>query len=224
MGKKSIDPYVRAQVVALHDAGLNQKYKQLGRFDDLKHTERPKKLSGREIRHLKRLVKGDSHLSASKIASDLNTSLPKPIKTRTVRRYLKHLGFEYVVKIKKQWLSARRRQKCIAWYKQYLNWTKYDWGKVIFSDESTIYVLKRKNQCKIWRMDKKKLLPECLQQTNTGDGGNVGIWGGISGFGTTIAKICTENMNGQLYCNILQLQTELKRFVAKFPKKTKMIY
>ena len=57
MRKKSIHPYVWAQVVALHDAALNQiqiskqlkvsrccvensitKYKQLGRFDDLKHT------------------------------------------------------------------------------------------------------------------------------------------------------------------------------------------
>ncbi|CAF2092095.1 unnamed protein product [Rotaria magnacalcarata] len=119
MGKESIDPYVRAQVVVLHDAGLNwveisiqlkvsrccvqnaiKKYKQLSRFDDLKHTGRPKKLSGREIRHLKRLPKGDSRFSASKIASDLNTSLQKPITTRTIRRYLKDLGFEYVVKIK----------------------------------------------------------------------------------------------------------------------------
>ena len=81
MGKKSIHSYVRAQVVALHDATLNQlqiserlkvswcciqtainKYKQFGRFDDLKHTERPKKLFCCEIRRLKRLVKVDSHL------------------------------------------------------------------------------------------------------------------------------------------------------------------
>ena len=64
-------------MVVLHDAALNQvqiskqlnvsrccvqnainKDKQLGRFDNLKHTRHPKKLSGREIRHLKRLVKG----------------------------------------------------------------------------------------------------------------------------------------------------------------------
>ena len=57
MRKKSIHPYVRAHVVALHDAGLNQvqiskhlkvsrcivqnaikKCKQQGRFDVLKHT------------------------------------------------------------------------------------------------------------------------------------------------------------------------------------------
>ena len=47
---------------------------------------------------------------------------------------------------------------------------------MIFSAESTFYVLKRKNQCKIWHLEKEKLLPECIQQTNTGDGGKVGIW------------------------------------------------
>ena len=134
MGKKPVHPNIRAHVAALHDAGLNQvqiskqlkasrccvqnaikKYKKLRRFNDLQHTGRPKKLSGREIRHLKRLVKGDSRISSSKIASDFNTSLPKPVTTRTVRRYLKELGFEYVVKVKKQWLSASHRQHLIAW-------------------------------------------------------------------------------------------------------------
>ena len=83
-------------MVVLHDAGLNQlqmskqfkvsrccvqnvikKHKQLDRFDDLKHTGHPTKHSGGEIRHLKRLVKGGSRLSASKIATDLNASLPE---------------------------------------------------------------------------------------------------------------------------------------------------
>ena len=113
MGKKPVHPNIRARAAALHDAGLNQvqiskqlkvcrccvqnaikKYKKLRRFDSLQHTGRPKKLSGREIRHLKRLVKGDFRIRASKIASDLNTSLPKPVTTKTVRRYLKELGFE----------------------------------------------------------------------------------------------------------------------------------
>ena len=120
MGKKTVHPNIRAQAAALHDAILNQvqiskqlkvsrccvesaikKYKKIRRFDDSQHTGCPKKLSEREIRHLKRLVKGDSCTSASKIASDLNTSLPKSITTRTLRRYLKELGFEYIEKVKK---------------------------------------------------------------------------------------------------------------------------
>ena len=85
-----------------------------------------------------------------------------------------------------------------------MNWTSDDWKHVIFSDKSTFYVLKRKNQCKIWCLEKEKLLAEYLQQMNTSNGGKVGIWGDIFGFGATNAKIYTENMNGELYYGVLQ--------------------
>ena len=69
MGKKPVDQLVRAQVVALHDAGFNQvqiskqlkisgccvqnaikKYKELDRYDDRKRSGRPKKILNRDIR------------------------------------------------------------------------------------------------------------------------------------------------------------------------------
>ena len=67
----------------------------------MKRSGRPKSLSDRNIRELKRLVHGDNRLSAAKITTDLNMSLFKPVSKRTVRRYLKKLGYEYAVKIKK---------------------------------------------------------------------------------------------------------------------------
>lgn len=93
---------------------------------------------------------------------------------------------------------------------------------MIFSDESTFYVLKRKNLCKIWRLEKEKLLPECLELTNIGDGGKTGIWGGISGFDATPARIYDENMNGNLYCDVLQ--HELKQYINKIPKKNQFVF
>ena len=237
MGKKAVSPFVRAQVVALFDAGFNQiqiskqlkvsrccvqnaikRFRDQGTYNDLKRSGRPRKIFGRDLRHLKRLVKGDARLSVAKITSDLSASLPKPVTARTV----KELGFEYAAKVKKQWLGATHRKQRMAWCTRYMSWTHDDWKNVIFSDESTFYVLKRKNQCKIWRLKKKKLLPKCLQQTNTGDGGKVGIWAAISGFGTLNARIYTENINDQLYCDVLQ--NEVKQFLAKTPATAKMIF
>ena len=48
-------------------AKFHQEDKQLGRFDDLKHTGPSKKLSAREIRHLKSLVKGIFALVRAKL-------------------------------------------------------------------------------------------------------------------------------------------------------------
>ena len=57
---------------------------------------------------------------------------------------------------------------------------------------------------------------------NTGDGGKVGIWGGISDFGATNAKVCTANMNRRLCCDVLQ--NEIKRFLAKIPTQGKIVF
>ena len=109
-----------------------QKYNDLGRYDDLKRSGRPQKTNGRNIRHLKRLVNGDSRLCARKITYDLNNSLPKPVSVVTVRRYLKTLAYEYVVRVKKQWLSAKHRTQRVEWCQRYSGWTRDDRGKVIF--------------------------------------------------------------------------------------------
>jgi transposase len=149
-------------------------------------------------------------------------SLRQSVTRRTVFNYLKKLGYEYKVKLKKQWLSAKHRERRVAWCKQYAHFSKEDWHNVIFSDESTFYVLQRKNQVKIWRTDEERLHQDCIQQVNTGNGGKVGIWGGISGQGTTEAKIFDENMDGHMYCNILS--GELKRSMAKLHDKANIIY
>jgi transposase len=241
MGKRSIQPYIRAQAVALYQSGLNlskiseqlkvsrccvqnaiTKFEQHGIFEDLKRSGRPKALSERNVRELKRLVTGDNRLSVGKITSNLNGSLQKPVSKDTVRRCIRKLGYEYCVKIKKPWLSAKHKKARIEWCKQHQHWTICDWRKVIFSDESTFYVLKRKNQVKVWRTDDERLLPECVQQMNTGNGGKLGIWGGISGEGTTMARIFDDSMNGILYCDVLQ--NELKKSIARFPKKMSYMF
>ena len=100
--------------------------------------------------------------------------------TQAIHIYLRELAFEYVVMVKKQWLGVQYRQQQVAW--------------------CTKHSFKTKESC---RLEKEKLLAECLQQTNTGDGGKVGIPGGISSVGTTIVKIYTESMIEELYYDIL---------------------
>ena len=71
-------------------------------------------------------------------------------------------------------------------------------------------------------MEKEKLLKGCIQQTNFGDDGKVGIWVGISGFDTTAPKICKEDIDGKLHCDVLQHQ--LKPSVAQIPKNSNRFF
>ena len=91
--------------------------------------------------------------------------------------------------------------------------------KVIFYHQPTFHVLQRKKiNVKIWRLEKEKLFLDCIQRTNTGDGGRVGI----SAFGTATTKICTENKDNEFYCDIVQHQ--LKPSMAQMTKKIKFFF
>ena len=52
---------------------------------------------------------------------------------------------------------------------------------------------------------------------NTADGGKADIWGGISGDGTTAARIFEGTMNGMLYCDVLR--QELTQSMGKLRNK-----
>ena len=71
---------------------------------------------------------------------------------------------------------------------------------------------------KIWRTDDERLLADCIQQMNAGDGGKAGIWAGISADETTAARIFEGTMNGTLYCEVLQ--QELTQSMRKLPNKS----
>ena len=75
---------------------------------------------------------------------------------------------------------------------------------------------------KIWRIDDERLLPDCIQQMNTGNGGKAVIWAGISGDGTTAARIFEGTMNGTLYCDVLQ--QELTQSMRKLLNKSTYTY
>ena len=100
MGKRLIEHDVRALTVTLYQSGLNlfKISKQLqvcrccvrnaaAKFDDMKRSGGPKKLSNRNVHELKRLIQSYDRLSAAKITTDLNMSPSKSVSKRTVRRY-----------------------------------------------------------------------------------------------------------------------------------------
>lgn len=241
MGRRVIGPFIWPQAVALRQSGLNitkiskqlkvsrccvrnaiVKFRDEATYTDSKWSGRPKILSNRAERELKRLVRSDNRLSVAKIRADLNVGLTKPVSKETVRRYLRKFGYEYAVKVKKPFLTENHRKARVDWCRQHLHRSIHDWRKVIFSDESTFYVLKRKNHVKIWRTDDERLIPECVQHMNTGNGGKVGIWGGIMREGTTMARIFNDSMNGKRYCDVLG--SELKQTVNLLKRKNDYVF
>ena len=88
---------------------------------------------------------------------------------------------------------------------EHSNWTVDDWKKVLFSDESIFYVIKRKSETKIWRTKDEQWKEGCMNvaATGGGGGGRIGFWGVISWEGTGCFRAYNENTNSSVYCDIL---------------------
>lgn len=80
-----------------------------------------------------------SKTNPRKTSDALNTDLKQKgieISSSTVRRRLLAVGTRARRPVKKQLLTKAMKEKRYKWAKKYKDWTKEQWRKVIFSDES----------------------------------------------------------------------------------------
>jgi hypothetical protein len=78
---------------------------------------------------------------------------------------------------KKPWLSKENIKKRFEWAKEYRHWTKEDWRKVIFSDESPFTLFPDSGKMYVRRRIGEEFLPECLRGTVKFGGGKNQVWG-----------------------------------------------
>ena len=73
------------------------RFEQRGDYNDNERIGRPKLLTERDLRVLKRLAIGTAHESNRGLAIQLSEATEKIVSARTVRRSLAELGYEYKV-------------------------------------------------------------------------------------------------------------------------------
>ena len=143
----------------------------------------------------------DRH-SSRETTIKLNNSLKNPVYKTTVLNYLHKNGYEYKTKIKKPFLTIKPKKERLNWCLAHSNWTIDDWKRVIFSDESTFYVIKRNNEVKIWRTKDEQWKEGCMEVAASGGGGRINFWGAIASEETGCFRIYSEYTNSDVYCDI----------------------
>lgn len=147
----------RARIKALHDAGWSyrkiasdlkcslstinytlNKIKSTKSYANRPRTGRKRKLSKKDAHVLKLLSLRDRKKSSKQQSDEINKALPQgtTIASSTTRRYLREEGLFGRVAIKKPLLRRQNRIKRLRFAKQHKDWTKDDWNKVLWTDES----------------------------------------------------------------------------------------
>ncbi|CAF4060051.1 unnamed protein product, partial [Rotaria sp. Silwood1] len=211
--------YQRAQCIALGKAGMTYRiistivnmskssvqravkhFEEKSDFYDRRGSDRPKKLNDRNVRMFKHLVQTGHRYSAREIMLKLKIS----------------------IKIPKLFLNKNDKKDRLDWCLEYSNWTINEWKDVTFSDELIFFVIKRKNETKIWRTTDERWKDGCMHVAAMGGNNRVGFWVCITSKGTGCFRIYSENTNSDVYCNILE--NYLIPAVQRYQMKNKYFY
>src|SRR5215470_18790718 len=139
------------------------------------------------------LAKSDENATSYGIQQEMENRGVE-ISARTVRRRLHEAGGTYSKPLCKPLLTEKHQMQRLIWAKKH---KKFDWNKVIFTDESTFYL----NQPirKTWNLPGKRKIVRTVKHP-----AKVHVWGcfSASGFGELV---CFEkNLDAKFMCTIYE--------------------
>ena len=137
-------------------------------------------------------------------------SLGVQVSSRTVRRYLLKSGRNARRPIKKQLLTEKMKQKRLAWAEIYKEWTKEDWRRVLFSDESNFQVQGQRSQY-VRRSKNEEIREEHMNQFVKQPEKRM-FWGSFSYNGVGSLHPIKGTMNAGQYIQVInnKIQTDME--------------
>ena len=216
---RRIPENTRRGIVALIDEGLSSRgaAAQLGvghatvdrvRAQARPHLQksrggRPAKLTPTDKRWLVRTVTSGEADTAPQLARQLRDITNVECNPQTVRRALKEAGLSGVVKKKRPRLKPDHIAKRRQFARRYRDWTKEDWKRVVWSDETKINRVGPDGQMWAWKRRGEPLTARLVSPTVKYGGGGVMVWGCMSAQGVGHACRIDGGLDAELYTHVL---------------------
>jgi hypothetical protein len=184
----------------------------------LSGTGKSRKLSILERRDILLKVKRDPHITAHDIRQEIgrpdvciNTILRPIHEDRVLGSYWQ---------TNKIMISLINQKKRVRWCRDHLHWTKADWNKVVFTDESP-YVLRYNGRKRVWRRHNERYHVKALKGQFKNDI-KINVWGCFCANG--VGKFCLIEgiMDSKIYIKILD--NELRPSVAALFKRKPYLF
>jgi transposase len=183
--------------------GTVQKISQQNNLVSPSKGGRPRKLTKRQEKYCsKKIVSGDAK-SCVHLTKVLNEEENVKVSRYTVARALNRRGLKAGEKKKKPALSKKNIASRLEFAKKYQYWTKSDWERVIFSDESKINFFNSDGRSWTWFNKDRPFETRNVQQTRKHGGGGIMIWSCITSEGVGYLCHIEVNMTQDVYLEIL---------------------
>jgi transposase len=165
---------------------------------------RPRALSMQQRRLIVRKITSGQFDTAVEAQKYLAETQNVVVSTKTIRRNLMEAGLRSTTKIKKPLLKPRHIKERLAFCRKYKSWTKDDWRRVLWSDETKVNRMGSDGRKWCWKKPGAQRQPNHVQQTVKHGGGNIMVWGCMSVHGVGNLVRIDGGLDAQLYCKILE--------------------
>lgn len=166
------------------------------KIPEIRRSGRPRKLSPEKRRQLGMIVKSNHYTTTTEMKTILEEKYQDlEVSERTIRRELSNLDYVATLPRKVPLLTQQAKINRLLWAQDHV---RYNWKKVVFSDETTIQMFR--NTMLAWSREKKPVQPMVKHPFKAH------IWGAINFKGKVGIYIFTENLDRHLYRKILNEQ------------------
>ncbi|KAH6924141.1 hypothetical protein HPB50_012805 [Hyalomma asiaticum] len=173
-----------------------QAYKYEGRIHDAPRAPSPKATTDDEDALIVPAAVRNPFLPAPAIREDLDVS------DTTFRRRLRTAGLRSHVAAEKPLLTAANKDARRRFAKLHESWTAEEWGRVIFSDEST-FSTRQDQRLRVWRLPGTRSDLDNVQSVSASGRSSVSVWCAVSKYGLRPLQRIRGHLSSEQYCNIL---------------------
>jgi Transposase/DDE superfamily endonuclease len=142
----------------------------------------------REDRYIVRALKQNDSIPLR----DITNIIEPQISETTLRRRRTEAGLGSYVSAEKPGLSPENVAKRLAWAERYKNWTVEDWKKVIWSDESSVWIGVNPRRQWVIRPRGERFNPKYVKKTFKSAQVKVMVWGCFTGTRLGPLIVCDE--------------------------------
>lgn len=169
-------------------------------YERKRGTGRIRKTTDREDRQILRVVRNNRFCTTH----DVKVRLPHiNLSLRSIRRRIHEVSdFSSYWCTRKPFINEVNRRRRVAWAREHLDWTREQWHKVLWTDESP-YVLRFNRKVRVWRTPDEANHPSCTRATVKHDE-KIMVWGCFAAHGTGHLYRIEGIMNKNIYVGILE--------------------
>lgn len=178
---------------------LRDRFNTTGRVQEPHRPGRPRLTTRRQDRFVTLAALRNRTATANTLRGQLRAASNVLVSDQTIRNRLREVNMRSRRRAVCPPLTRPQRHARLAWARRHLAWTRQQWSRVLFSDESRYTISFNDGRLRVWRRVGERFIDATVLQHNRHGGGSVMVWGGFSLHHRTPLHRVQGNLTGVAY-------------------------